>query len=88
MEEGRKARSDREIADVLDNLRRVFKVVHRLKELQELSDGDLKTTSEGLRRLVGILGVEGIPPPLLLSPEVNAPLGKIDDSQIRTGERP
>jgi hypothetical protein len=32
-----------------------------------------------LRRLVGILGVEGMPPPLLLSPEVNAPGGMIDD---------
>jgi len=171
MEQTRNARRDREIADVLDNLRRVFKVVHRyskraekvggmtgpqvwamkvlaesapirvtdlarrmylhpstvvgildrleqqgvvtrtrskedhrvvavsltakgretaskvpqiaqgllLKGLLELSDGDLETTSEGLRRLVGILGVEGMPPPLLLSPEVNAPGGKIDD---------
>ena len=171
MVETRKARRDREIADVLDNLRRVFKVVHRyskraekvggmtgpqvwamkvlaesapirvtdlarrmylhpstvvgildrleqqtlvtrtrskkdhrvvtisltakgretvakvpqiaqgllLKGLKELSDKDLQTTSEGLRRLVDILGVEGMPPPLLLSPEVNAAEGKIDD---------
>jgi hypothetical protein len=50
-----------------------------LKGLQELSDGDLRTTSEGLRRLVGILGVEGMPPPLLLPPGVNAPAGKIGD---------
>ena len=178
MVETRGARRDREIADVLDNLRRVFKVVHRyskraekvggmtgpqvwamtvlaesapirvtdlarrmylhpstvvgildrleqdaqvarkrsekdhrvvtvsltakgretvskvpriaqgllLKGLQELSDGDLQTTSEGLRRLVGILGVEGIPPPLFLSPEVNVPGGKTDDPENRTGE--
>jgi DNA-binding MarR family transcriptional regulator len=50
-----------------------------LKGLKELSDEDLQTTSEGLRMLVGILGVEGIPPPLLLSPEVNAPTRGIDD---------
>jgi len=171
MVETRESRRDREIAEVLDNLRRVFKVVHRyskraekvggmtgpqvwamkvlaetapirvtdlarrmylhpstvvgildrleqqaqvtrtrskrdhrvvtisltakgretvsnvpqiaqgllLKGLKDLSDKDLKTTSEGLRRLVGILGVEGIPAPLLLSPEVNAPAGEIDD---------
>lgn len=57
-----------------------------LKGLEELSDGDLQTASEGLRRLVGILGVEGMPPPLLLSPEVNVPGGKIDDPGSRTGE--
>jgi DNA-binding MarR family transcriptional regulator len=57
-----------------------------LKGLKELSDGDLQTASEGLRRLVGILGVEGMPPPLLLSPEVNVPGGKIDDPGSRTGE--
>jgi DNA-binding MarR family transcriptional regulator len=177
MEQARKGRRDREIADVLDNLRRVFKVVHRyskraekvggmtgpqvwamkviaesapirvtdlarrmylhpstvvgildrleqhaqvartrsekdhrvvtvsltakgretvskvpqiaqgllLKGLQALSDEDLRTTSEGLRRLVGILGVEGMPPPLLLSPEVNAPAGMIDDPGDSTG---
>ena len=177
MEQTRNVRRDREIANVLDNLRRVFKVVHRyskraekvggmtgpqvwamkviaesapirvtdlarrmylhpstvvgildrleqnaqvtrtrsekdhrvvtvsltakgretvskvpqiaqgllLQGLKELSDEDLQTTSEGLRRLVGILGVEGIPPPLLLSPEVNAPAGKIDDPGDRTG---
>src|SRR5512141_1027205 len=159
MEEARKARRDREIADVLDNLRRVFKVVHRyskraekvggltgpqvwaitviadsapirvtdlarrmylhpstvvgildrleqqaqvtrtrsekdhrvvtvsltakgretvsnippiaqgllLSGLKELPDPELSTVSEGLRMLVGILGVEGMPPPLLLS---------------------
>ena len=170
MVETRESRRDREIAEVLDNLRRVFKVVHRyskraekiggmtgpqvwamkvlaesapirvtdlarrmylhpstvvgildrleqqalvartrsekdhrvvtvsltangrktvskvpqiaqgllLKGLKELSDADLRITSEGLRRLVDILGVEGMPPPLLLSPEVNAPAGKID----------
>jgi hypothetical protein len=48
-----------------------------LKGLKELSDKDLLTTSEGLRMLVEILGVEGMPPPLLLSPEVNAPAEKI-----------
>ena len=178
MVETRGARRDREIADVLDNLRRVFKVVHRyskraekvggltgpqvwamtvlaesapirvtdlarrmylhpstvvgivdrleqhaqvtrtrsgkdhrvvtvsltakgretvsnvpqiaqgllLNRLKDLSDEDLQTTSEGLRRLVGILGVEGIPLPFLLSPEVNAPKGKIDNPEDRTGE--
>ncbi|MBW6503483.1 MarR family transcriptional regulator [bacterium] len=179
MEKTGVARRDREIADVLDNLRRVFKVVHRyskraekvggltgpqvwamkvlaesepirvtdlarrmylhpstvvgildrleqhaqvqrtrsekdhrvvtvsltakgretaakipriaqgllLKGLEELSDGELQTTSEGLRRLVDILGVEEMPPPLLLSPEVNAPAGTIDDPENRTGGR-
>ena len=57
-----------------------------LKGLKELSDEDLQTTSEGLRRLVGILGVEGMPPPLLMSPEVNVPAGKIDVPGNRTGE--
>jgi DNA-binding MarR family transcriptional regulator len=57
-----------------------------LTGLKELSDTDLKTTSEGLRRLVAILGVEGMPPQLLLSPEINAPPGKIDDPTIHTGE--
>lgn len=178
MEQTRKARRDREIAEVLDNLRRVFKVVHRyskraekvggmtgpqvwamtvlaesspirvtdlarrmylhpstvvgildrleqhalvtrtrsekdhrvvtvsltakgretvsnvpriaqgllLKGLKELPDADLSTVSDGLRQLVGILGVEGMPPPLLLSPEVNVPAGKIDAPENRTGE--
>jgi DNA-binding MarR family transcriptional regulator len=178
MVETRKARRDREITDVLDNLRRVFKVVHRyskraekiggltgpqvwamkvlaesapirvtdlarrmylhpstvvgildrleqqsqvartrskkdhrvvtvsltakgrktvskvpqiaqgllLKGLKELSDKDLLTTSEGLRQLVGILGVEGMPPPLLLSPEVNAPAGKFEAPENGIGE--
>lgn len=178
MADTRGARRDREIADVLDNLRRVFKVVHRyskraekiggltgpqvwamkvlaesapirvtdlarrmylhpstvvgildrleqhaqvtrtrssqdhrvvtvsltakgretvskvpqiaqgllLNGLRDLSDEELQTTSEGLRRLVGILGVEGMPPPLLLSPEVNASVGKINDPANRTGE--
>lgn len=57
-----------------------------LSGLKELSDADLLTVSGGLRRLVGILGVEGMPPPLLLSPEVNAPEGKINDPGGRTGE--
>jgi MarR family transcriptional regulator, organic hydroperoxide resistance regulator len=57
-----------------------------LKGLKELSDGDLQTASEGLRRLVGILGVEGMSPPLLLSTEVNVSGGKIDDPENRTGE--
>ena len=177
MVETRRSRRDREIADVLDNLRRVFKVVHRyskraekvggltgpqvwamkvlaesapirvtdlarrmylhpstvvgildrleqhaqvtrrrsrrdhrvvtvsltakgretvekvpqiaqgllLNGLRDMSDEDLRSTSEGLRRLVGILGVEEMPPPLLLSPEVNASVGKLDDPADRTG---
>ena len=170
MVETRKARRDREIADVLDNLRRVFKVVHRyskraekvggltgpqvwaitvladsapirvtdlarrmylhpstvvgildrleqhaqvtrtrsekdhrvvtvsltakgretvskvpqiaqgllLKGLKGLPGKDLSTVSVGLRMLVGILGVEGMPPPLLQSPEFNVPEKTID----------
>jgi len=50
-----------------------------LKGLKGLSDSELSTVSEGLRMMVGILGVEGMPPPLLLSPEVNAPEGKLTD---------
>lgn len=50
-----------------------------LKGLKEMSHGDLRTTSEGLQLLVGILGVEKMPPPLLLSPEVNMPPGKTND---------
>lgn len=57
-----------------------------LKGLTGLPDGDLSTVSEGLRMLVGILGVEGMPPPLLLSPEVNVPGGKINDPEDRAGE--
>ena len=57
-----------------------------LKGLTGLPDGDLSTVSEGLRMLVGILGVEGMPPPLLLSPEVNGPGGKINDPEDRAGE--
>ena len=57
-----------------------------LNGLKELSEEDLQTTSEGLRRLVAILGVEEMPPPLLLSPEVNASVGEIDDPPNRTGE--
>ena len=57
-----------------------------LDGLKGLSDRDLSTVSEGLRRLVGILGVAGMPPPLLLSPEVNVPGGKIDDPGDRAGE--
>lgn len=56
-----------------------------LKGLKGLSDEDLRTTSEGLRQLVGILGVEGMPPPLLMSTEINAPAGKIDDPGDSTG---
>ena len=51
-----------------------------LKGLKELSDSELSTVSEGLRMLIGILGVEGMPPPLLLSPEVNVPAGRIEKS--------
>jgi len=50
-----------------------------LKGLKGLSDSELATVSEGLRMMVGILGVEGMPPPLLLSPEVNVPEGKLTD---------
>lgn len=50
-----------------------------LKGLKELSGSDLSTVSEGLRMLVGILGVEGMAPPLLLSPEVNAAEVNIGD---------
>ncbi|GAB4239604.1 MAG: MarR family transcriptional regulator [Deltaproteobacteria bacterium] len=57
-----------------------------LKGLKELSGKDLRTVSEGLRMLVGILGIEGMPPPLLLSPEVNAPGRKINDPEERAGE--
>jgi DNA-binding MarR family transcriptional regulator len=56
-----------------------------LEGLKGLSDPDLSTVSEGLRMMVGILGVEGMPPPLLLSPEVNVPEGKINDPENRTG---
>ncbi|MGE5284497.1 MAG: MarR family winged helix-turn-helix transcriptional regulator [Actinomycetota bacterium] len=42
-----------------------------LNGLKGLSESDLSTVSEGLRMLVGILGLEGMSPPLLLSPEVN-----------------
>jgi len=58
-----------------------------LKGLREMSAGDMETVSEGLRMLVGILGVEGMPPPLLLSPEVNEGGGEINDSEDRTGEQ-
>lgn len=56
-----------------------------LSGLKALSDADLRTVSEGLRQLAGILGVEGMPPHLLLSPEINAP-GGIGDPGSRTGE--
>ena len=35
MEQTRGAQRDREIADVLDNLRRIFKVVHRYSKRAE-----------------------------------------------------
>jgi hypothetical protein len=57
-----------------------------LKGLKGLSDPDLSTISEGLRMMVGILGVEGMPPRLLLSPEINVPGGRINDPKIRTGD--
>ena len=56
-----------------------------LSGLKALSDADLRTVSEGLRQLAGILGVEGMPPHLLLSPEINAP-GGIGDPGSRAGE--
>jgi len=58
-----------------------------LNGLKGLSDPELSTVSEGLRRLVDILGVGGMPPPLLLSPEVNVPEGKINDPQNRAGKQ-
>lgn len=54
--------------------------------LAELPDGELSTVSEGLRKLVGILGVGEMPPPLLLSSEVNVPEGKNHDPEDYTGE--
>jgi DNA-binding MarR family transcriptional regulator len=56
-----------------------------LSGLKGLSDAELSTVSEGLRMLVGILGVEGMPPPLLLSPGVNVPVGEIGDPANGTG---
>jgi len=56
-----------------------------LSGLEGLADPELSTVSEGLRMLVGILGVEGIPPPLLLSPEVNVPGRKIADPENLAG---
>jgi len=56
-----------------------------LTGLEGLPDPELSTVSEGLRMLVGILGVEGIPPPLLLSPEVNVPGRKIADPENLAG---
>jgi len=44
-----------------------------LHGLEVLSGHDLRVVSEGLEALVGILGVQGMPPRLLFSPEVNAP---------------
>lgn len=57
-----------------------------LKGLKGLPDAELSSVSEGLRKLVGILGVEGMPPPLLLSPEVNVPEGKTGDPGNRIRE--
>src|SRR3989337_1690037 len=44
-----------------------------LKGLEELSGHDLRVVSEGLKSLVGILGVQRMPPRLLFSQEVNLP---------------
>ena len=44
-----------------------------LKGLEELSGRDLRVVSEGLKSLVGILGVQRMPPRLLFSQEVNLP---------------
>jgi DNA-binding MarR family transcriptional regulator len=46
-----------------------------LHGLEGLSGHDLRVVSEGLEALVSILGVKGIPPRLLFSPEVNLPEG-------------
>jgi len=56
-----------------------------LSGLKGMPDPELSSVSEGLRKLVGILGVEEMPPPLLLSPEVNVPEGKTGDPENRTG---
>lgn len=44
-----------------------------LNGIEELSEDELRVVSEGLEALVGILGVQGVPPRLLFSPEVNLP---------------
>lgn len=55
-----------------------------LKGLEELPGHDLRVVSEGLESLVGILGVQGMPPRLLFSQEVNLPGGG-DVPEGRTG---
>ena len=42
--------------------------------LEKLKTSNLRTISDSLDQLVGILGAQGIPPKLILSPEVNKPL--------------
>ena len=44
-----------------------------LEGLEGLSERDLRIVSEGLERLVGILGAQKMPPRLLFSSEVNLP---------------
>ena len=46
-----------------------------LKGLEGLSGRQIRVVSEGLESLVGILGVQGMPPRLLFSREVNLPGG-------------
>ncbi len=42
--------------------------------LEKLKSNNLKTLAVSLDQLVGILGAQGIPPQLILSPEVNKPM--------------
>ena len=45
-----------------------------LTGLKDLDEKQLETVSEGLELLVGILGARKVPPQLLFSKEVNAPV--------------
>jgi DNA-binding MarR family transcriptional regulator len=59
-----------------------------LTGLKTLDNGELEAVSEGLERLVGILGARQIPPQLLFSQEVNAPApAERGKPRLRTGAR-
>ena len=59
-----------------------------LSGLKELDGKQLEAVSEGLERLVGILGARQIPPQLLFSREVNAPApAERGRNRVRTGTR-
>jgi len=59
-----------------------------LTGLKELDGKQLEAVSEGLERLVGILGARQIPPQLLFSREVNAPApAERGRNRVRTGTR-